>query len=89
MTTSTATRVADGVTTAYLRDLTRRPAPTAGADARRAASRRHANALSARHGLARRPAAGRVTPHHEHARRREPRRSEMTAPGLGHRAATP
>jgi hypothetical protein len=39
MSAHTSTRIAAGVTTAYLRDLTRRSAPATGPEARRATSR--------------------------------------------------
>jgi hypothetical protein len=50
MTTSTYTRIAEGVTTEYLRDVTRRPAPAAEPLARRALRRRGPVRRRAEHG---------------------------------------
>jgi hypothetical protein len=48
MNTATAARIADGVTAAYLRDLTRHPAPPARDDPNHRRERVHASAPTAR-----------------------------------------
>ena len=67
MSASTSTRIAAGVTAAYLRDLSRRSAPTTEPEARPATSRSHPNAIGAEDGRGRRRLS---VPSHGSRRRR-------------------
>jgi hypothetical protein len=64
MSTSTSTLIADGVTTAYLRELTRRPAPSTDTERRRAASR--SRRIPAVRQRSHRLGGGRATPASDH-----------------------